>query len=101
MAKDYLKDMEQLDINHFLNEDIVLTPNYLAKTGWSHGDQEIFSIDELISLFSLDRITKSAAAFDIENSTGLISIILKMIVSKIFQNKYFLFYHLLSYLMHP
>jgi len=62
-----------VDINHFLNEgyrvDAIL--NYLAKTGWSHGDQEIFSIDELIKLFSLDRITKSAAAFDIEKLNWL------------------------------
>ena len=45
--------------------------NYLAKTGWSHGDQEIFSIDQLIELFDLDRITKSAAAFDIEKMNWL------------------------------
>jgi len=62
-----------VDINHFLNEgyrvDAIL--NYLAKTGWSHGDQEIFSIDQLIELFDLDRITKSAAAFDIEKMNWL------------------------------
>ena len=62
-----------VDINYFLNEgyrvDAIL--NYLAKTGWSHGDQEIFTIDELIELFSLDRITKSAAAFDIEKLNWL------------------------------
>ena len=62
-----------VDINYFLNEgyrvDAIL--NYLAKTGWSHGDQEIFSIDELIELFNLDRITKSAAAFDIEKLNWL------------------------------
>ena len=62
-----------VDINYFLNEgyrvDAIL--NYLAKTGWSHGDQEIFSIDELVELFSLDRITKSAAAFDIEKLNWL------------------------------
>ena len=62
-----------VDINHFLNEgyrvDAIL--NYLAKTGWSHGDQEIFTIDQLIELFDLDRITKSAAAFDIEKMNWL------------------------------
>ena len=62
-----------VDINHFLNEgyrvDAIL--NYLAKTGWSHGDQEIFSIEQLIELFDLDRITKSAAAFDIEKMNWL------------------------------
>ena len=62
-----------VDINHFLNEgyrvDAIL--NYLAKTGWSHGDQEIFSRNELIDLFSLDRITKSAATFDIDKLNWL------------------------------
>jgi nondiscriminating glutamyl-tRNA synthetase len=41
--------------------------NYLALLGWSYdGKTEIFSQDELIKRFSLDRIVKSAAAFDYE-----------------------------------
>lgn len=39
--------------------------NYLARLGWAHGDQEIFSIDELISYFSLDHIAKKGAIFDV------------------------------------
>ncbi|MFT5548698.1 MAG: glutamyl-tRNA synthetase, partial [Candidatus Azotimanducaceae bacterium] len=38
--------------------------NYLVRLGWSHGDQEIFSIAEMIELFALDDINKSAAAFN-------------------------------------
>jgi glutamyl-tRNA synthetase len=38
--------------------------NYLARLGWSHGDQEIFSMDELLSLFTIEAIHKSAATFD-------------------------------------
>jgi glutamyl-tRNA synthetase len=38
--------------------------NYLVRLGWSHGDQEIFTVDEMISLFSLDNISKSASAFN-------------------------------------
>jgi glutamyl-tRNA synthetase len=38
--------------------------NYLVRLGWSHGDQEIFTLDELISLFSLEAIGKSAAVFN-------------------------------------
>ncbi|MEX2479569.1 MAG: glutamate--tRNA ligase [Gammaproteobacteria bacterium] len=38
--------------------------NYLARLGWSHGDQEIFSPDELKQLFDIDGVNKSAAAFD-------------------------------------
>ncbi|MFP3036796.1 MAG: glutamate--tRNA ligase [Arsenophonus sp.] len=38
--------------------------NYLIRLGWSHGDQEIFSIDEMINYFSLDAINKSASIFN-------------------------------------
>lgn len=40
--------------------------NYLARLGWSHGDQEIFSREELIEKFDIDDINQSAAAFDAE-----------------------------------
>ena len=40
--------------------------NYLARLGWSHGDQEIFSINEMKEFFSLDNLNKSPAVFDIE-----------------------------------
>lgn len=38
--------------------------NYLVRLGWSHGDQEIFSLSELIEYFSLDSVGKSAAVFN-------------------------------------
>ncbi len=38
--------------------------NYLVRLGWSHGDQEIFSIDEMIQLFDLDDINKSASSIN-------------------------------------
>ena len=40
--------------------------NYLVRLGWSHGDQEIFSLDEMIELFSVDAIGQSASAFNTE-----------------------------------
>ncbi len=40
--------------------------NYLARLGWSHGDQEIFSRAELIEHFSLDHVGSSAGVFDPE-----------------------------------
>lgn len=40
--------------------------NYLARLGWSHGDQEIFSKEELIENFSLEAVHPSAAIFDEE-----------------------------------
>ncbi len=40
--------------------------NYLARLGWSHGDQEIFTREELIEKFSLDNVGKSAGVFNPE-----------------------------------
>ena len=47
--------------------------NYLARLGWSHGDDEIFSTEQMIEWFDLDGIGKSAARFDfakLENLNG-------------------------------
>jgi glutamyl-tRNA synthetase len=47
--------------------------NYLARLGWSHGDDEIFTTKEMIEWFSLQSIGKSAARFDyakLENLNG-------------------------------
>ena len=38
--------------------------NYLVRLGWSHGDQEIFSIKEMIELFDIANVNHSAARFD-------------------------------------
>lgn len=40
--------------------------NYLVRLGWSHGDQEIFSRDEMIALFDTNHLNKAAAALNIE-----------------------------------
>jgi glutamyl-tRNA synthetase len=40
--------------------------NYLVRLGWSHGDQEIFSIDEMIELFDIGDINASASSFNPE-----------------------------------
>jgi glutamyl-tRNA synthetase len=47
--------------------------NYLVRLGWSHGDQEIFSTDEMIATFDLSQIGRSPARFDfakLENLNG-------------------------------
>ncbi len=47
--------------------------NYLVRLGWSHGDQEIFSTEEMIADFDLSGIGRSAARFDfakLENLNG-------------------------------
>ena len=38
--------------------------NYLVRLGWSHGDQEIFSLDEMIELFDLEAVNRSPSTFN-------------------------------------
>ncbi|MDO9527838.1 MAG: glutamate--tRNA ligase [Syntrophales bacterium] len=52
--------MEYKNMGH-LPEALV---NYLVRLGWSHGDQEIFSLDELVDLFTLTVVGKSASVFN-------------------------------------
>jgi len=40
--------------------------SYLARLGWSHGDQELFTMDELVTHFSLEQVGKSAGVFNPE-----------------------------------
>ena len=47
--------------------------NYLARLGWSHGDDEIFSAEQMVEWFGLDGLNKGAARFDfvkLENING-------------------------------
>jgi glutamyl-tRNA synthetase len=47
--------------------------NYLVRLGWSHGDQEIFTTDEMVAAFDLAHIGRSPARFDfakLENLNG-------------------------------
>jgi glutamyl-tRNA synthetase len=45
--------------------------NYLARLGWSHGDDEVFSMDQFCQWFDLDHITPSAAQFNTEKLNWL------------------------------
>lgn len=38
--------------------------NYMVRLGWSHGDQELFDVDEMVGAFSLEQVNESAASFD-------------------------------------
>lgn len=40
--------------------------NYLVRLGWSYGDQEIFSMDEMVKLFDIKNVSRSPAAFNPE-----------------------------------
>jgi glutamyl-tRNA synthetase len=47
--------------------------NYLVRLGWSHGDQEIFSTEQMVALFDLEHVGRSPARFDfakLENLNG-------------------------------
>jgi glutamyl-tRNA synthetase len=52
----------------FLPEAVL---NYLVRLGWSHGDQEFFTRDELIEIFNLKNIGRAAGIFDLEKLTAL------------------------------
>jgi glutamyl-tRNA synthetase len=52
----------------FLPEAVL---NYLVRLGWSHGDQEIFSIEDMIRLFDIRDVNKSASAFNAEKLAWL------------------------------
>jgi glutamyl-tRNA synthetase len=45
--------------------------NYLVRLGWSHGDQEIFSTEEMIAAFDLPQIGRSPARFDMARLDNL------------------------------
>ncbi|PKM09019.1 MAG: glutamate--tRNA ligase [Gammaproteobacteria bacterium HGW-Gammaproteobacteria-4] len=45
--------------------------NYLVRLGWSHGDQEIFSREEMVSLFRIEDVNHSASRFDVEKLSWL------------------------------
>jgi glutamyl-tRNA synthetase len=52
----------------FLPEAIL---NYLVRLGWSHGDQEFFSIEDMVRLFDIADVNKSASAFNVDKLTWL------------------------------
>lgn len=58
----------QYDEDGYLPEAVL---NYLARLGWSHGDDEIFSMEQFCDWFDLDHITPSAAQFNTEKLNWL------------------------------
>ena len=64
----------QYDEEGYLPEAVL---NYLARLGWSHGDAEIFSMEEFCHWFGFDHITPSAAQFNTEKLNWLNSHYLK------------------------
>jgi len=58
----------QYDEDGYLPEAVL---NYLARLGWSHGDEEVFSMAQFAAWFDLDHITASAAQFNTEKLNWL------------------------------
>ncbi|MEX8501652.1 MAG: glutamate--tRNA ligase [Leptothrix ochracea] len=62
MSKRYgAKPVTQYREEGYLADAVV---NYLARLGWSHGDDEIFSREQLVAWFNLDHLGRSAGQFD-------------------------------------
>jgi glutamyl-tRNA synthetase len=40
--------------------------NYLVRLGWSHGDEELFTLDQMVELFDIKDVNKAASAFNTE-----------------------------------
>jgi len=66
----------QYDEDGYLPEAVI---NYLARLGWSHGDDEVFSVAQFCEWFDLDHITPSAAQFNTEKLNWLNNHYLKQI----------------------
>jgi glutamyl-tRNA synthetase len=53
----------EYDIDGYLPEALL---NYLVRLGWSHGDQEVFTIEEMIAAFDIKDVNKAASVFNPE-----------------------------------
>lgn len=58
----------QYDDEGYLPEAVI---NYLARLGWSHGDDEVFSREQFVEWFDLNHITPSAAQFNTQKLNWL------------------------------
>ncbi len=61
--RDGATDVMEYKTNGFLPEALL---NFLVRLGWSNGDQEIFSVEEMISLFDPKNINKSASSYNLD-----------------------------------
>ncbi len=66
--------VNQYKMDGFLPEAMV---NYLIRLGWSHGNDEILSMDDIIKYFDLKNINKSAATFNVDKLSWLNSYYIK------------------------
>ncbi|CAL4042172.1 Glutamate--tRNA ligase [Buchnera aphidicola (Anoecia corni)] len=72
----------------FLPEAIL---NYVVRLGWSHGDKEIFSIQEMKDLFSISKINKSSSIFQLDKLLWMNKYYINSTSNKVIK-RYFQFY---------
>jgi len=70
----------QYDDDGYLPEALL---NYLARLGWSHGDDELFSMQQFCAWFDLDHITSSAAQFNTDKLNWLNAHYIKLAASEV------------------
>lgn len=68
-----------LGIDHYKSEGYlpVAIKNYLLRLGWSHGDQEIFTEEETLKYFSIEKIRKAPSRFDLDKLNSINSFYIK------------------------
>ncbi len=71
--------------------------NYLVRLGWSHGDQEIFSLEELIKLFDGNNLNPAASAFDPDKLQWLNSHYLRALTEEDLAKRVLPFVHKLGF----
>ena len=62
-----------VSVTHYRDEGFLpeALANYLARLGWSHGDEEVFSMRQLVEWFDLAHVSRSPARFDVEKLAWL------------------------------
>lgn len=55
-----------LSVQHYRDHGILKEAfvNYIARLGWSHGDREVFGMDDLVELFDIDGVNRSSSTYD-------------------------------------
>ncbi len=73
-----------LGVDHYKSQGYlpIAIKNYLLRLGWSHGDQEIFTEEEMLKYFSIEKIRKAPSRFDIEKLNNINSFYIKSMDSE-------------------
>ncbi|MCS7298527.1 MAG: glutamate--tRNA ligase [Spirochaetia bacterium] len=82
-----------ITIEHYRKEGYIPEGiiNYLSRLGWSYGDREIFTIEELINLFDIQNLNKSNAIFDDQKMLWVNSEQIRMLTPEKFLKYYTIF----------